>query len=51
MLKKSITFHYFLSIQINLYNSQLFKKLTKAIYMKLLGLSKKTIDYAIKIDI
>ena len=50
MLEKSITFHYFFSIQVDLCDSQSFEKSTKAIYMKLLGLSKKAVDHAIKAD-
>ena len=50
MLKKNITFHHFFSIQVDLCDSQSFEKSTKAIYMKLLRLSKKAVDHAIKAD-
>jgi len=50
VFEKSITFHHFFCIRVNLYSSQSFKKLTKAIYAELFRLLKKTVDYAIKAD-
>ncbi len=50
VFKKSITFYHFFYIRVDLYDSQSFEKLTKAIYVKLFGLSKKAVDYAIKAD-
>ena len=50
VFEKSITFHHFFCIRVDLYGSQSFEKSTKAIYAKLFGLSKKAVDYAIKAD-
>ena len=50
VFKKSITFHHLFSIWVDLYSSQLFEKSTKAIYVKLLELLRKAVDYTTKIN-
>ncbi|RHZ49581.1 hypothetical protein Glove_519g64 [Diversispora epigaea] len=49
--KKSINFEHFFSIQANSYSSQRLVKSNKAIYAELFELSRKLINYVIKVNL
>ena len=50
-MEKSITFQHFFSFRVDSHGSHLATNSTKAIYAELFGLSKKTIDCALKANI